>query len=91
MAWEEAAKAAQQSVIDSIPAKWRIPADILTAKPTNVSRVIEDKGLLNAKQLEITSKDGTEILENIQNGTYTATDVAEAFCARAALAHQLVS
>jgi amidase len=91
MPWEEAARAAQQSVIDSIPDKWRVDPAILSAKPTNVSNVIEDQGLLNAQQLEITSKDATEILERIQSGAWTATDVADAFCARAALAHQLVS
>ncbi|KAK2595670.1 hypothetical protein QQS21_006643 [Conoideocrella luteorostrata] len=91
MSWEEAARAAQQSVIDSIPSHWRIAPEIQSAKPTNVSRVIEDKGLLNAKQLEITSKDGTDIVQLIRDGVYTAVDVADAFCARAALAHQLTN
>lgn len=90
MSWEASAKAAQQSVHDSIPSKWKIAPEILSAKPSNVSRLIEDKGLLDAKQLDITSKDATEVLSLIQSGKLTATEVCEAFCARAALAHQLV-
>lgn len=82
---------AQQKVLDQIPAQWRIPSEI-RAQHTGDARVfIQNCGLLNKDQLEITNLNATELLRSIHTGKLKAVEAVEAFCARAAIAHQLVN
>ncbi len=81
---------AQQSVLDAIPEKWRI--DAKNFKTNTDSRHVPAKsGILSAKQLEITERDATALLGCMRAGKLTSLEVAEAFCARAAIAHQMVN
>lgn len=90
MDWQHTSQQAQQSVLDSIPAKWKLPGSLAQGQNTNRSRTIEDAGLLDPKQLEITSLDVSTLAVKIASKTLSSSEVIEAFCARAAYAHQLV-
>ena len=90
--WQEIAAAKRASLLASIPSEWIIPKnatpveDVLDLIAFRVS-----SGLLTAKELIITAAGAEEIVENISVGTWTAENVACAFCKAAAIAHQLVS
>ncbi|KAK5114038.1 hypothetical protein LTR85_010344 [Meristemomyces frigidus] len=84
----KAAKA-QQSVLDSIPVAWRLPS---TASYSGDLRAVASQcGLLSQQQLTITEATASEALGYIRSGKWKAADVVEAFCIRAAVAHQLVN
>lgn len=67
---------AQASVHDAIPKKWKAPAKVL---------------VLTSAQIEITEQTATELVVKLASGKLSSIEVTEAFCARAAIAHQLVS
>ena len=46
---------------------------------------------LTPREIEITETDAVGIVKNTTPGIWKAREVAEAFCHRAALAHQMVS
>lgn len=81
----------QQRVLDSIPQQWRITRDLKAHDQSNSLALIPNYGILSQRQLEITSLTASEVLRRIQGGQLKAAEVAEAFCARAAIAHQLVN
>ena len=81
---------AQQGVLDAIPEKWRI--DVQKFKVNIDSRDVPAKsGILSSKQLEITEQNATVLLKRTHTGRLTSLEVTEAFCARAAIAHQMVN
>jgi amidase len=88
--WEAKAATKRQAILDSIPQKWRLD---------NVPSVQEQRDVtgkyvqqfLSAKEVEITETDAVGIAKQTAAGTWSAVEVAEAFCHRASLAHQLVS
>lgn len=93
--WETIVQQKQADAAAKIPQAWRLPAEftenVSETTPTNVLDVPRRCGLLSAKQLEITENyDATALLEQIHSGKYTAVEVAEAFCLRAAIAQQVV-
>lgn len=79
----------QQKVLDSIPHQWVIPGDLKAQHTGDSHTFIESCGILTAKQLNITRLTASECLRDIHAGQIRAAEVVEAFCARAALAHQL--
>lgn len=89
--WAVISKQVQESVLNSIPAPWKLPPQFQVAPGANISTVIPDNGLLTPEQLDITSKDCFQLAADVREGRLTAYKVTEAFCARAALAHQLVT
>lgn len=89
--WSSISIKVQQSILDSIPSGWKLPSHIAVQSGQNVSSLIPDQGLLSARQLYITSNDASRLAQGIRDREFTAYEVTEAFCARAALAHQLVS
>ncbi|BGP05084.1 hypothetical protein JCM10049v2_000888 [Rhodotorula toruloides] len=87
---EAAAKKAAQSAL--IPSAWRLPSTLLDTLPLDVRPVVAACGLLTARQVTITEIDeASVILTRLRNGEYSAVEVAEAFCLRAAIAHQLTN
>lgn len=89
------AKVAQASVYDAIPAKWRLSKEtIAAALPQNGGIKVVDIprtcGLLTPEQINITEQTATELVARMAGGQLTSVQVTEAFCARAAIAHQLV-
>lgn len=89
--WRVTAARAQQRVVDSIPKQWIMPPST-KAKHTGDARSFAlDCGILTPRQISITSLDATALLHQIHTGELTAAEATEAFCARAAIAHQLVN
>ncbi|GJN93350.1 hypothetical protein Rhopal_006403-T1 [Rhodotorula paludigena] len=59
---------------------------------SDVRSVASSCGLLSAAQLELTEVDeATVLLERIANRQYSAVEVIDAYCGRAAIAHQLTN
>ncbi len=88
MGWESIASSAQRSVLGAIPEKWRLPSK--DPSLTDVRKVPETCGLLTQKQLAITEHTATGLLSKLHSETWSSVEVVEAFCGRAAIAHQLV-
>lgn len=76
--------------MQSIPAKWRIEKKAFESL-TDVSQVPQTCGILTGDQIKITELTVAELAGGIASRTLKAVDVLEAFAARAAIAHQLVS
>ena len=58
----------------------------------NLMSVPKTSGILTEKEIRITSEyDAVDIVGAIKASTFTAEEVAVAFCKRAAIAQQLVS
>lgn len=89
--WEKIAQAKRQTILDAIPLKWRLPEPALSPA-TEVRDVTGTyiQQFLTSREIEITETDAVGITEKTTSGQWTAVEVAEAFCHRAALAHQLV-
>lgn len=89
--WTDIAAKAQTKLINSIPAKWRIPHDKLPPdEQLDVTGFPRQSGMLTETELKITESFATEIVGTVAAGEWTAEEVATAFCKRAAIAHQLV-
>ena len=89
MDWETACSNAQSSVLASIPKKWILPSVDKTI--TDVTSIPRTCGLLTPEQLTITELTATALLKKLHSGELTSVEVTEAFCGRAAVAHQVVS
>lgn len=92
MTWKEKAAAKRASLLALIPEQWKLSKEILDHPPCNSTIVPAQCGILSALDLEITEIDQLEVLAaRIACGQYTGMQVTEAFCKRAAIAHQLVN
>lgn len=90
--WEHAAQQKRQELLDLIPDKWKIDESkkpTITSPPDTTIRIVREH--LDDREKEITESTALSILEHTLSGQWKARDVAEAFCHRAALAHQLIS
>jgi hypothetical protein len=88
--WESLAKAKRDAILHSIPDKWRIKGSIPSVEER---RDVTGKFIwqyLSKPEIEITETDAVGIVNNIASGKWSALEVAESFCHRASLAHQLV-
>lgn len=88
--WKSLASTKRDSILSSIPEKWRLPADKLPSnkEQRDVTKYVHQ--FLSEKEIEITETDVVGIAEKTTSGTWSAVEVTEAFCHRASLAHQLV-
>lgn len=93
--WATAAAAKQAARAALIPPAYRLPPAVIESLPrTHDLReyVSNDCSLLTDRDKEITDLDeASELLRRLREGVYTAIEVTEAFCRRAAVAQQLVS
>lgn len=87
--WKSLADAKRASILSSIPEKWRLPKIPSVEEQKDVTGPYVEQ-YLNSKEIDITNTDAVGLAEKIAAGTLSAVDVTEAFCHRAALAHQLV-
>ena len=88
--WQSIAAATQQSILDSIPNQWRLSAKDKDPSVKDKRSIPKTCGILTAKQLEITETTATLLLDQLRTRAISSVEVTEAFCARAAIAHQLV-
>ncbi|CAK40630.1 hypothetical protein CBS63078_344 [Aspergillus niger] len=89
--WEQTAAAKRQSVLNAIPEKWRIKGPIPAPSEQRDVTGPYIQQFLSPREVEITETDAVGITERTTTGQWTAVEVTEAFCHRAALAHQLVN
>lgn len=87
--WKEIAAAKRQSILDSIPSKWRLSTIPSREEQKDVTGPYIHQ-FLSKTEIQITETDAVGLASQIASGTWTATEVTEAFCHRASLAHQLV-
>jgi amidase len=89
---QELAIQAQAEVHDAIPPAWKLSSAWLEiSEHENVTLIPPQCGLLTPTQIEITEQTATELLAKLATGELSSVEVTEAFCIRAALAHQLVN
>lgn len=87
--WEQEAKAKRDSINALIPHAWRL---LSVPSPTEQKDVTDGyvRQFLTGREVDITETDACGIVLRTATGEWKAREVAEAFCHRAALAHQLV-
>lgn len=88
--WKQTAKDKADSILSLIPSEWRldkIPS--IDDQPDVTGAYIQQ--FLSKREIAITETDAVGIVAKTTAGTWTAVEVAKAFCHRAALAHQLVN
>lgn len=85
-------KAAQYA---KIPKEWRLASEFLTGDETSTVGVLDVPakcGILTPAELDITEKyTAVSLAKAVQSGSLKASNVATAFCKRAAIAQQLLS
>jgi len=90
--WSEIAAAKRQATFDKIPEKWRLPKDkVPPESQRNVIDVPRNSGVLSEREIMITETGMADALQNLHSGKWTAKEVTEAICKRAAIAHQLTN
>lgn len=88
--WQVRAKTKRDAVNNLIPEQWRIKSPIpspLEQRDVTGAYICQ---YLSDAEVKITETDAVGIVKETTAGRWTAVEVAEAFCHRAALAHQLV-
>ena len=88
--WKALAANKKAAILNSIPAKWRVEKLPSNEEQKDVTGPFIQQ-FLSKREVEITETDVVGIANATSTGTWTATEVTEAFCHRASLAHQLVS
>lgn len=87
--WEAIGAFKRDALLSLIPEEWRIPLPL--PSPTILPDVtVHIRQYLSAKEVEITETDAVDIVRKTSSGDWTCSAVTEAFCHRAALAHQMV-
>ncbi|KAH6653246.1 amidase signature domain-containing protein [Truncatella angustata] len=88
--WETLAAAKREAILNSIPTKWRLASIPSVEEQRDVTGTyLQD--FLSPREIEITETDAVGIVEKTSSGQWTAVEVAESFCHRASLAHQLLN
>ncbi|KAH0275810.1 acetamidase, partial [Aureobasidium melanogenum] len=90
--WQDIAKAKRAALLDSIPAEWRIPADLVPPETQlDVMGFPQESGFFTNDELKYTSTKVPELLQQIHSGKWKAVNVTSAFCKRAAVCHELTN
>ncbi|OQD67186.1 hypothetical protein PENDEC_c042G06466 [Penicillium decumbens] len=89
--WRAQGEAKRQSILNAIPDKWRLKGPVPAATEQRDVTGTYIQQFLNEREVEITESDAVDIVAETTSGRWFAVEVAEAFCHRAAIAHQLVS
>ncbi|ETI20590.1 hypothetical protein G647_08628 [Cladophialophora carrionii CBS 160.54] len=94
--WRILVAAKRAQVAKALPQEWRLPSSILdTVSPTadtNVLDVPAKCGLLTEKEIDITENhDATDLIAKMAAKELSSFEVTQAFCKRAAIAHQVTN
>lgn len=87
--WQQLAKTKYDSLVGSIPKKWRLSTIPTADEQRDVTGAFIQR-FLSDREIEITEMDANAIVIKTTNGRWSAEEVATAFCHRASLAQQLV-
>ncbi|KAL4903572.1 hypothetical protein BDW74DRAFT_168784 [Aspergillus multicolor] len=90
MTWETAAQQVREALTSAIPEKWVLPPHYKDNKG-DLQNVPETCGLLTDEDIYITGLGASTLVDKLAGGELSAVKVTDAFCARAAIAHQLVN
>lgn len=88
--WLTQGEAKRQSILNAIPTKWRLADPVPPATELRDVTGSYIQQYLSDREIEITESDAVDIVAQTTTGRWSAVEVTEAFCHRAALAHQLV-
>jgi amidase len=88
--WRAQGEAKRQSILNAIPEKWRLKEPVAPATEQRDVTGTYIQQFLSEREIEITESDAVDIATETTSGRWSAVEVTEAFCHRAALAHQLV-
>ncbi|TEY70094.1 hypothetical protein BOTCAL_0111g00120 [Botryotinia calthae] len=88
--WQIIAKNKRESVNGLIPEKWRLDSIPSVEEKRDVTGDYIQQ-FLSAREIAITETVAVGIVEKTSSGEWKSREVCEAFCHRAALAHQLVN
>lgn len=91
MGWQESALEKRNAVNALIPEAWKLPVPVPSSSEQKDVTGKYIQQFLSPREVEITETDAVGIVEKTTTGVWKAQEVTEAFCHRAALAHQLVS
>ncbi|EHK16245.1 uncharacterized protein TRIVIDRAFT_232505 [Trichoderma virens Gv29-8] len=90
--WEELSAKKRSELQASIPKEWRIPENLMPPdSQDDVTGWPEASGWFTEEELAITSLTAEELLSKLATGALKSLDVTQAFCKRAAAAHQLTN
>jgi Asp-tRNA(Asn)/Glu-tRNA(Gln) amidotransferase A subunit family amidase len=95
--WKPIAAQKQRDRASKIPQKWTLPSSSLPADPPTLSDGPQNvlnlpRQFLTHSEIEITESYSVEsLVDRIASKRLTSVEVAEAFCHRAAIAHQLTN
>lgn len=88
--WQTLGKLKRESVNALIPEAWLLPSPLPSVEEQRDVTGPYIQQFLSPREIEITEKDAVGICEKTTTGIWKAKEVAEAFCHRASLAHQMV-
>ncbi|PYI10112.1 alpha-glucosidase [Aspergillus sclerotiicarbonarius CBS 121057] len=89
--WHSVAAGKRQAILEAIPPRWILQEQIPPAeKQPNVTDGYVQQ-FLTPREIQITEADAVTITQHTTTGSWSALEVTEAFCHRAAIAHQLVN
>ncbi|KAK5679947.1 hypothetical protein LTS10_007895 [Elasticomyces elasticus] len=88
--WKQKGKDKADSVLALIKPEWKLEKIPSVEEQRDVTGAYIQQ-FLSKEEVEITETDAVGIVTKTTAGTWSAVDVAKAFCHRAALAHQLVN
>lgn len=90
--WRVVARQKTSSTLAKIRSDWILSEDIKkeAASRRDITGSFISR-LLTEHERSITELGSSELVENVRQGLFTATEVTLAYCKRAAFAHQLVS
>ncbi|CAG8026679.1 unnamed protein product [Penicillium olsonii] len=89
--WQVLAQTKKQGILDAIPQKWRMPNPLPPPSELRDCTGLYIQQYLTSREVEITEADAVSITAKTTVGAWSAVEVTEAFCHRAALAHQMVN
>ncbi|KAL9111548.1 MAG: hypothetical protein Q9227_004036 [Pyrenula ochraceoflavens] len=72
--WKELAEAKRKAILDSIPAQWRLPVDVPTAKEQKDVTGAYIQQFLNKREIQITETDAVGIAKETATGGWTALE-----------------
>lgn len=90
-AFETAAAAARQAVLDKLPRSTIVQSSRELDTTADVTTLPRSSGLMTERQLHLTELDCTDLLALISTGQATSHEVMLAYGIRASIAHQAVS
>ncbi|KAK4205074.1 Acetamidase [Triangularia verruculosa] len=87
--WQSRATEKRASILARISLEWRLsPEDLAKAEgERDITGLVQEH--LEAAESRIVASDATAIVSLLRDGTFSATQVATAFCKAAAIAHQI--